>query len=114
MGTKKTKEQILSEFIKVHGDYYDYSKVEYVNTSTKIKVICPKHGLFEITPGHHKNGVGCRKCYFESQKITKEEFVRRSQKYFGNRYDYSLFKMLPPAGEMVEILCIEHGEKFLQ
>ncbi|NEQ41508.1 MAG: GIY-YIG nuclease family protein [Okeania sp. SIO3I5] len=114
MAKKKTKEEILSEFIKVHGDYYDYSKVEYINTSTKIKVICPKHGLFEITPGHHKNGVGCRKCYFESQKITKEEFVKRSQKHFGDRYDYSLFNTLPPAGEMVEILCVEHGKNFLQ
>ena len=73
--------------------------MEYVNISTKIKVICPKHELFEITPDNHKNGVGCRKCYFESQKITKEEFVKRSQKYFGDRYNYSLFNMLPPTGE---------------
>lgn len=114
MPRKKTQEEILLEFKQSHGDYYDYSLVEYVNTSTKVKVICPVHKVFEITPGHHKNGVGCRKCYFKSQKITKEEFVERSQKHFGERYDYSLFDNLPASGEKVLILCVEHGERFLQ
>lgn len=38
------------EFIKkakeVHGDKYDYSKVEYVNTNMKVCIICPEHGEF--------------------------------------------------------------------
>ena len=114
MPRKKTRQEILSEFFNAHGDYYDYSEMEYVNSSTKVKVICPKHGVFEIAPGHHKNGVGCRKCHIESQKITKKEFVRRSQEYFGNLYDYSLFDELPPVGRKVKILCLEHGEIFLQ
>lgn len=67
MPQKKTQEEILLEFKQSHGDHYDYSLVEYINTSTKIKVICPVHKIFEIAPSHHKNGVGCRKCYFESQ-----------------------------------------------
>lgn len=114
MPRKKTKEEILFEFNQVHGDYYDYTKVEYVNTSTKITIICPKHGLFHIAPGHHKNGVGCRKCYFKSQQITKEEFIRRSQDFFGDIYDYSLFNELPSSGQKVSILCVKHNELFLQ
>jgi group I intron endonuclease len=114
MPCKKTKEEILSEFYKVHGHYYDYSELEYVSTSTKVTVICPKHGNFNITPSHHKTGVGCRQCYFDSQKITKKEFVRRSRKNFGNIYDYSLFDVLPSLGEKIPIICIEHGQKFLQ
>ena len=31
---------------RVHGDKYDYSKVEYVNTATKVCIICPEHGEF--------------------------------------------------------------------
>ena len=42
------------EFIKkareVHGDKYDYSKVEYVNNHTKVCIICPKHGEFWQVP----------------------------------------------------------------
>lgn len=114
MPRKKTKEEILFEFNQVHGDYYDYTKVEYVNKSTKITVICPNHGVFNIAPGHHKNGVGCRKCYFKSQQITKEDFIKRSQDFFGDIYDYSLFDELPSCGQKVSILCVKHSEHFLQ
>lgn len=67
-----------------------------------------------IAPSHHKNGVGCKKCYFDSQKISKKEFVWRSKEFFGNKYDYSLFDELPPVGGKVQIKCIEHNEIFLQ
>lgn len=77
MPRKKPKKEVIDEFIAAHGNFYDYSLVEYVNTNSKVIIICPKHGEFRITPNHHKNGVGCRKCYDDSQKITKEEFVRR-------------------------------------
>ena len=37
----------IEEFIKkakaVHGDKYDYSLVEYKNSITKVKIICPIH-----------------------------------------------------------------------
>jgi group I intron endonuclease len=114
MPNKKTRQQWLEEFYRVHGNSYNYSLVENIDSSTKIKVICPTHGEFEIAPGHHKNGVGCRKCYFASQKISKEEFVRRSEEHFGNRYNYSLFTELPKVGERVSISCREHGVIFLQ
>ena len=114
MPKKKTKEEILSEYYIAHGDRYDYSKVIYVNSSTKVEIICQQHGVFEITTGHHKKGVGCRQCYFDSQKISKQEFVRRSQKHFGLRYDYSLFENLPSLGKKLPIFCLEHKQRFLQ
>ena len=104
----------MAQFRAIHGDYYDYSSVEYVNSFTKVKVGCPGHGEFEITPGHHSKGVGRRKCYFESQKTSKEEFVTRAQHHFSNRYDYSLFDALPHFGEKVRIYCRTHEEVFWQ
>lgn len=47
MGKKKTKEEFIQEARDVHGDKYDYSKVEYVNNHTKVCILCPKHGEFE-------------------------------------------------------------------
>ena len=32
--------------IKINGDFYDYSKVNYINNKTKVEIICPKHGSF--------------------------------------------------------------------
>lgn len=114
MPSRKTQQQLIEEFREIHGDYYDYSLVEYVNSSTKIRVVCPVHGEFEIAPGHHKDGVGCRKCYFASQRISKEEFIHRARDYFNNRYDYSLFSELPKNGQKIKILCREHNKIFLQ
>lgn len=44
-----------------HHDKYDYSLVEYINSVTKVKIICSKHKVFEQKPSDHLAG-GCRKC----------------------------------------------------
>ena len=47
MGKKKTTtEEFIERARKVHGDKYDYSKVEYINSRTKVCIICPEHGEF--------------------------------------------------------------------
>ena len=43
---RKGKEEFIKEATSIHGDKYDYSKVEYVNNKTKVCIICPKHGEF--------------------------------------------------------------------
>jgi hypothetical protein len=61
-----TKSLTLAEFLararEIHGDYYDYSLVTYVDSKTKIKIICPKHGVFTQVPNGHLNGAGCSLC----------------------------------------------------
>ncbi len=56
-----TKEYI-EKAKKIHGNEYDYSKTEYKNARTKIKIICPIHGMFEQRPNSHLNGCGCSVC----------------------------------------------------
>lgn len=61
--TRIGTEEFIRRARKIHGDKYDYSKVEYVNRKTKVCVICPKHGEFWITPEKHVfRGQGCPKC----------------------------------------------------
>ena len=43
---KLTTEEFIKKAQKVHGDMYDYSKVEYVNSKTKVCIICKQHGEF--------------------------------------------------------------------
>ncbi|MBQ2441354.1 MAG: hypothetical protein II502_04090, partial [Paludibacteraceae bacterium] len=57
-----TTEEFIQKAKQVHGDKYDYSKVEYVNSKTKVCVVCPEHGEFWQTPNSHSRGVGCSKC----------------------------------------------------
>lgn len=69
----KTQRMSLDDFIKrareIHNGKYDYSNVEYKNAHTKVKLACPNHGPFMITPNNHIYGVrgrggkvGCVAC----------------------------------------------------
>ena len=58
----KTLEQFILEAQVVHGNKYDYSKVQYSGTDVPVTIICPKHGEFPQTPHHHLQGEGCPKC----------------------------------------------------
>ena len=61
-GRRLTKEEFIEKARQVHGDKYDYSKVEYKNNKTKICIVCPIHGEFWQRPNDHLNGRGCDKC----------------------------------------------------
>ena len=88
---KITTEQFIEKAKKVHGDKYDYSKVVYKNAKTKICVICPIHGEFFITPHHHLEGKGCKKCSIESLKNalrkTTEDFIKKAREIHGDKYE---------------------------
>jgi hypothetical protein len=61
-----TTKKIIQRFKDLRedkGEFYNYSEVEYINSSTKIKIICPLHGEFYQYPlDHIKNYNGCIKC----------------------------------------------------
>ena len=43
-------DQFISKSNIIHNGKYDYSLVEYINTNTKVSIICPNHGVFNQTP----------------------------------------------------------------
>ena len=108
---KNTKENIINKFIEVHGDKYDYSKVEYVNYHKKVCVICPEHGDFFITPANHINGRGCKLCKIEKLKKTISHttifFINESKKIHRDKYDYSKVEY-KNAITKVCIICPKH------
>lgn len=57
-----TNEQFIQKAKEIHGNQYDYSKVEYKNSHTKIIIVCPKHGQFEQIPDSHIRGSSCFIC----------------------------------------------------
>ena len=60
---KSNKEEFIKKANKLHKNKYDYSKVKYVNNSTKVCIICKKcHKEFWQKPNKHLNGQGCPNC----------------------------------------------------
>ena len=106
---KYTTEEFIAKAREVHGDKYDYSKVKYVNASTKVCIICPEHGEFWQAPNSHLNGRGCPKCGHENANMTTEEFIKKARAIHGDKYDYSKVEYAN-ANVKVCIICPEHGE----
>ncbi len=47
---------------KVHGNRYHYHLVKYIDATTDVEIICPKHGVFLQPPIEHLSGKGCKYC----------------------------------------------------
>ena len=111
-----TCDKFIERAKDIHGEKYDYSKVEYVNSQTKVVIICPVHGEFYQTPNSHLNGEGCIGCardgFREKFAMSKDEFIKRSQEIHNDKYDYSNVEYVNNVTKVC-IICPEHGE-FLQ
>ena len=106
--SKSTTEKFIEKASKIHGDKYDYSKVNYINAQTNVCIICPKHGEFWQTPNNHLEGKGCKICG-HNVKLTTEEFIRRAREIHGDKYDYSKVEY-GGLEKHVCIICPKHGE----
>lgn len=110
---KHTKETFLEMAKNIHGDKYDYSKVEYKDNKTKVCIICPKHGEFWQRPDNHLHGQGCKKCgdliRFKNKKTYQEDWIKEAKKLHNNKYDYSKVEYIN-ATTKVCIICPIHGE----
>ena len=114
--TRSNNEKFIENAKLVHGDEYDYSKVDYVNNRVKVMITCKIHGDFEQTPHNHLNGQGCPKCkaFKIIDKITSntDEFIEKAKKIHGDKYDYSKVEYTRNSIP-VEIICNKHGS-FIQ
>ena len=65
----------VERFDQTHN-FYEYKKVRYVNNSTNVIIVCPKHGDFKQRPNDHLRGKGCNDCgrlrTSEKQRKTQE------------------------------------------
>lgn len=106
-----TTSEFIAKAREIHGNKYDYSKVEYINAKTPIKIICPiqDHGAFPQNPSDHLyQESGCPKCGGRLISNTNE-FIQASIKLHGEKYDYSK-TVFVSAKEKVIIGCPFHGD----
>lgn len=108
-----TQEEFIQRAKACHDVEYDYSKVNYVNYTTKVCIICKEHGEFWQRPDKHLIGQGCPKCGAKKCRKTmlkndKETFFRKAKAKFGDYYDLSKVNYID-AKTKVEIVCPIHG-----
>jgi len=108
-GCKKLEKDFISKADKIHNNFYDYSKVKYINIKTKIKIICPIHGEFEQSPNNHLSRHGCKKCGLEKRKLDENKFIEKCTVKHNNLYDYSKVKYISSSSK-IKIICPIHGE----
>ena len=99
MQSKKhsTKRLTTTEFIArardVHGKKYEYPNTNYINSKTKVEVLCLLHGVFYVEPNSHLMGRGCSVCGEASRRKsrtkTTEWFIAQAFTVHGYKYDYS-------------------------
>lgn len=112
------KNQIFIEkAINKHGDFYDYSRVEYKTAKVKVEIGCPKHGYFFQTPdAHTSQGSGCHKCgqdaIQQKKTYTQEEYIKLATEKHNGIYDYSE-TVYNGVQNKIDIICKVHG-KFTQ
>lgn len=109
---KLSTKEFIEKAKEVHGNKYDYSKVEYINNRTKVCIICPKHGEFWQLPSNHLFGKGCNACKYdiisEKKRIGTKDFIERAKKIHGNKYGYDNVEYVGEKKE-VDIFCYKHG-----
>jgi hypothetical protein len=106
-------EEFIEKVKLIHGEKYDYSKVNFINNLKEVIITCKIHGDFMQLPKTHKRGNGCIKCGFERTKNSKKsnllDFINKAIIIHGDKYDYSKVKYTK-ASEKVIIICKIHNE----
>ena len=111
---KMTKDEFVDKSRKIHGNKYDYSKVNYTGSGNPVTIICPDHGDFKQLPNSHLSQMsGCRLCgrnkTHASNRYTREEWITKANNIHDFKYDYS--KSIYTNGEeKIVIGCKKHGD----
>ncbi|MFA7598839.1 MAG: DUF723 domain-containing protein [Candidatus Cloacimonas sp.] len=110
---RKSAEVFIEQAIKVHGDKFDYSKIVYKNTDSKVEIFCKTHNrYFYQSPKSHLKSQGCPECSKEVSRLKMtadtKYFITKAIKRHGDRYDYSESNYTHNSHKL-RIICRKHG-----
>lgn len=101
--------EFIEKSKKIHGNKFKYDLIVYNNCREKVKIICPKHGIFEQTPNNHLyNKQGCNQCSVDSHKIYLLDLnrIEKLKKIHNNKYNYIDINI---NNGFINIICPHHG-----
>lgn len=105
-----TQKEFIERAIAVHNNKYNYSKVDFKNTATKVCIICPVHGEFLQVPNSHLRGHNCKKCT-DTAKYQKDKFKERFIKRASLKFPELDFNNITwnNVSTPIEVYCHIHG-----
>lgn len=102
----------ISKANKIHNNKYTYIESTYVNTISKVDIVCSTHGIFKQTASSHMEGSNCPKCAklirINTPSRTTEDFINACNIIHNNKYDYSLVSYIDCRFN-IDIICPTHG-----
>ena len=108
-------EKFIKKSIQIWKNKYDYSKTEYIDSKTKVIIICKEHGEFEQLPSNHYK-YGCGSCghkknvrAIEIKEKCKNNFEIKSNNIHNNVYSYTKTNYIDACTKVI-VICKEHGE----
>lgn len=109
-----SKKDFIKKARKVFGKKYDYSKLDSrIHRTQKVIIICKKHGEYKQIAAKHLKGKNCRKCARDAIGLklrqSQKDFIEKSKKIHGNKYDYSKVRYIKNSIK-VRIICKTHGD----
>lgn len=104
---KKNINGIITDFKSIWNNIYDYSNIiEYINNKQKLKIICHKHGEFELNyVEHFREKRGCKLC--KNVKYNFENFKEQANIIHTSKYKYENFINY---SSKIDIICPIHGK----
>lgn len=110
---RSNTDDFIGKSIIIHGDKYDYSKVEYVTNDLHVIIMCKIHKDFEQLPAVHLRGNGCPLCANKNNgdklRYTNEEFIEKAKEVHGELYNYDNIDYVTSHTKII-IECPTHGE----
>lgn len=130
---KDYSEDFFNKAKELHGDNYNYDNSKYINSRTKLTILCNKcNTTFEQLPTEHirirktsvrgytNNNGGCPTCKLnyisEYSKLSIKEYIDKANKIHNNKYSYLNTEQdileTPVKGDKsikITIECPKHG-----
>lgn len=106
---KKTTQKFIEESKLIHGDKFNYSKVDYKKSKSNVIIICYEHGDFNQSAISHLRGSICPECSNNTNRKTTQEFIYQAKIVHGDKYDYSHINYINSYTK-VKVVCNKHGE----
>lgn len=104
--SRTTQEEFIKSSQIIHNDEFCYDKVNYIDSKTKVVIICKKHGEFLMKPSKHLCGQKCPKC--RGLYKTTEEFILASNLVHDNYYTYEKTVYVSDQTKVI-VTCPKHG-----
>jgi len=86
---KLNTEVFIEKANLIHDQLYSYANSVYINSSTKIEIICPYHGRFLQLPSSHLQGHGCKNCRNSRGEFRIEKYLKQFKIKYESQFSFA-------------------------